>query len=102
VSGYAVEAQRPSGWIRLFSESRAYCQGWIACARETPSPRLALRLVRLSDGKVVLEQTTGCPDASVGQVAGWPSPEQYRAAAARALSAADLVEQRSGRQTGPA
>jgi hypothetical protein len=86
--------------MRLFSESRAYCQGWIACARETPSPRLVLRLVRLSDGKV-LEQTTGCPDASVGQVAGWPSPEQYRAAAARALAAADLVEQRSGRQTGP-
>lgn len=59
--------------------------GWLAHHREAPGPRLAARLVRRKDGKV-MDEAPSRPEAAIGMVAGWPEWWQYAGAAARACN----------------
>lgn len=94
---YAIEYRQSEdqGWKGLFlyrDVPKTWAEGWLAHHRNAPGPRLGLRLVR-SDGKV-LEEVSGREDVSLGMVAGWPTWEQYVAAAIRALDTAAQVSQR--------
>ena len=62
-----------------------YLRGYLDCYRYM-TPRLAARIVR-SDGKII-EELEAREDVGIGMIAGRPSPEQYEAAAARALKTA--------------
>jgi hypothetical protein len=89
---YYLEVEREGAWVRLAGAecSREYGHGYLDGVRDAPSPRLAWRLVR-DDGRVVAD-VQAQPEVGVGQVAGWPSGEQYRAAAARAIQRAEAAE----------
>lgn len=91
---YNLEAQDESGtWFRLFGEvGLEYGRGYLGHSRESPGPRLALRIVR-SDGRI-MEETSALSEASIGMVAGWPTAEQYRRAAERCIRAAERIEER--------
>jgi hypothetical protein len=58
-------------------------------AMANQSPRLAHRIVK-PEGKVVREIEEGT-EVRIGQVAGWPTAEQYEAAAKRALERAEAI-----------
>lgn len=47
-----------------------------------------------SDGRIV-DEVGEREDVSIGQVAGFPTADQYRAAAARAIEQAERIEQRN-------
>jgi hypothetical protein len=76
------------GWLRILTESREYCQGYFD-AKKVFSPRLAMRLIR-SDGQII-EELTAKDDVSIGQIAGWPTAEQYEAAGKRAFDRAKVI-----------
>jgi len=59
-------------------------------------PRLHLRLVR-SDGKI-MDEIEAHDDVGIGQVAGWPTAEQYESAAERALERARKIRERKSQQ----
>lgn len=82
---YTVETYYLDKWLRLFEESRDFCLGYVQAKRDY-APRNAYRVVR-SDGKIILELKAD-PNVALGMIAGWPSAEQYEAAAARALACA--------------
>lgn len=99
---YAIEYRQHSDhpWKGLFlyrDVPKTWAQGWLAHHRDAPGPRLGFRLVR-SDGKV-MEEVSGREDVSLGMVAGWPTWEQYVAAAIRALDTAAQVAHRQGTLT---
>jgi hypothetical protein len=50
-----------------------------------------------SDGKVVQELSSN-PDVGIGQVAGWPTPAQYEAAAQKALAQAARIREQTAKQ----
>lgn len=52
-------------------------------------PRNAMRAIC---GEKVIDSVDEKQDVSVGMIAGWPTPEQYRNAAAKALEKADAIE----------
>ena len=43
-------------------------------------------------GEKVIDSVDENQNVSVGMIAGWPTPDQYRSAAAKALAKADAVE----------
>lgn len=88
---YHIETFAIGKWLKIVQHSLQYCQGYLD-ARKEYSPRLAYRLMR-SDGKVV-EELEARDDLSIGQVAGWPTAEQYEAAAAKALERAKAIRER--------
>jgi len=71
--------------------SRGYCNGYLDAMRGQ-TPRVHLRTVR-SDGKVI-DEVLPYNDVSIGQVAGWPTAQQYEGAAARALETAAKIRER--------
>lgn len=75
-------------WMTIKTGSSNYLQGYMD-AMANQSPRLAHRIVN-PEGKVVreLEEKT---EVRIGQVAGWPTAEQYEAAAKRALERAEAI-----------
>ena len=85
---YRIEWRMPSGdWTcpcGMRAMPRGYADGYLAARRDEPGPRLACRLVRETDGKVV-EEIAAAEDVDVGMVAGWPTWQQYAEAAKRAL-----------------
>jgi len=81
-------------WFKLFEGSLQFLQGYHD-ARQTLSPRLAYRIVR-SDGKVI-EESKARDDVSVGQIAGFPTAEQYENASRKAAAMADAIRERSKR-----
>ncbi len=81
-------------WLKILQGSLQYCQGFLD-ARKDHAPRLAYRLMR-SDGRI-MEEVAAREDVNIGQIAGWPSAEQYEAAAAKALEHAKAIRQRSAR-----
>lgn len=104
---YAFQARYPEhagmgdidaeGWMTVTTGSRHYCDGWLD-ARRSWVPRPESRVVRLSDGKVMLHH--GANDAApIGMVAGFPSAEQYIRGARVCLSA--VARGRCGRKVGP-
>ena len=74
--------------------TRDYCQGYLDALRGS-YPRENVRLVR-SDGKV-MDELQAYSEVAIGQVAGFPTPEQYEQAAQRALLRAAEIRQRSER-----
>lgn len=72
--------------------SPEWARGWIAHARESPGPRLAMRLVR-SDGKVQ-DDASGSREAGLGMIAGFPTWQQYAHAAVEVLKRARETSER--------
>lgn len=85
---YAVESFFLDRWRRLFDETFSYCLGYLKHASYS-APRNAYRITR-SDGRVMSE-VPAATDCEIGQVAGWPTAEQYEAAAQRALAQAARI-----------
>jgi hypothetical protein len=83
-------------WYKLFEGSLQFLQGYLD-ARKDSSPRLAYRIMR-SDGRV-MEEVGAREDVSIGQVAGWPTAEQYERAAARALERAKVIREHNERNS---
>lgn len=86
---YHIECPYSDKW-NAFVKGRTlgYCQGYIDAMRGQ-RPGIHLRLVR-SDGKVV-DEVLAQDDVGIGQVAGWPTAQQYEAAAERALARARAI-----------
>ena len=93
---YQIETFTIGKWLKLFSGGVQFLQGYLD-ARSDSSPRLAYRIVR-SDGKIV-EEIAARDDVSVGMIAGFPTAEQYEAAAERALAVARAIRQRDERHS---
>ncbi len=70
---------------------RSFLVGYMMGRADSPPPRLGMRVVR-SDGKVVDEYKPSL-SVGVGMVAGWPTPEQYEAAAEDALKTAARIRE---------
>lgn len=95
---YYVESMFYGRWVRCIGPvSRDYARGYVDAVsdRET-GPRAEVRIVR-GDGRVE-EHVPGRTEVLVGMVAGWATPEQIRAAAARAIERAEQVEAAEARR----
>lgn len=87
--------------VSVATTSLEYGRGYLACHRSSPGPRLGLRLVRVEDAtgtERVLEEVPELTDVYIGMIAGHPSAAQYRAAAARAIALAEMIEEREERE----
>ena len=62
-------------------------------------PRVHLRLVR-SDGKI-MDEVEPHDDVGIGMVAGWPTAEQYEAAAERAMTRAAKIRANQDKRSFP-
>lgn len=86
---FRLEFQHPDGrWFTLAGDqdhSMRYLEGY-ATAYAERSPRLAVRLVRDRDGKV-LREWPASDSPEIGMVAGWPTAGQCIRAARKALTA---------------
>jgi hypothetical protein len=92
---YHLESFAHGAWVKFLKGfPLQYCQGFLD-ARKDHAPRLAYRLMR-SDGRV-MEEVAAREDVNIGQIAGWPSAEQYEAAANKALECAKAIRERSTR-----
>lgn len=78
-------------WYKILQGSMQYCQGFLD-ARKDYAPRLAYRLMR-SDGRI-MEEVPARDDVNIGQIAGWPTAEQYEHAAHKALDRAKAIRER--------
>lgn len=93
---HAFQVQHNDRWITVATGSRDYCLGFFQ-ARLAFSPRLAQRVLQrlnLDPSKVIADSPSE-EDVHIGQVAGFPTAEQYEAAAARALAAAQHIRSRA-------
>ena len=88
---YSIETLFGDKWLAIIRlENAQYCRGWLDRASDQ-SPRPAYRVVR-SDGKLVTSLRER-EDVSIGQVAGFPTAEQYERAAQRALEKAAVIRE---------
>lgn len=87
---YSIESYFIDKWIKLFTETRDFCAGYLHHA-QSAHPRNAARMIR-SDGKIMVELKAD-DKVSVGMVASWPTPEQYESAAKRALEQAARIRE---------
>ena len=78
-------------WHTIKDGNLHYLQGYFD-AIANQSPRLAHQIVS-PKGKV-LDEMPERTDVSIGMVAGWPTAEQYEAAAKRALEKAASIRSR--------
>lgn len=93
---YSIESFYLEKWCSVTQyASREYCEGYLDCYRYE-APRNAMRIVR-NDGKVVREIAAN-EDVAIGMIAGWPTPEQYERAAAKALEKAARIRERMARE----
>ncbi len=89
---YHIECPCLGKWNPFIKgRSRGYCDGYMDAMRGQ-LPRLHLRMVR-SDGKIV-DEVEAFDDVGIGQVAGWPTAEQYELAAERALEKAKKIREK--------
>jgi hypothetical protein len=96
MSSYAFQLHLGNQWLTVATGSKDYCLGYFQ-ARLAYSPRLAQRVLhRPNQGpsKVTVE-SPAVEEVHIGQMAGFPSAEQYEAAAAKALAAAQHIRSRS-------
>ncbi|MEB3320122.1 MAG: hypothetical protein VKI63_04195 [Cyanobium sp.] len=93
---YTVEVLRDERWVPITTGTRSYCMGFFD-ARLQLAPRLAMRVVRngVQDKRKVLAHAPAKDTVSIGQIAGFPTAEQYEAAAAKALAAAQYIRSRA-------
>ena len=92
---YKVEVQIDGKWVYMLDGSKDFCMGYLTRAVEH-SPRLAIRVMR-SDGKVI-DSIEKSDEVQIGMVASWPTPEQYEAAARRALATAEEIRKFKARK----
>ena len=92
---YSIETFYSQNWMKLFSESRDFCLGYLFRVKDF-SPRNAYRLVR-SDGKII-ESVPENLEVSIGQIAGYPTAQQYKNAADKALKIAIEIEKRENKK----
>ena len=85
---YTVQTFYCGSWMSLFSETRDFCLGYLD-AKKDYAPRNAYRIMR-SDGKITLELPS-VEDVAIGQIASYPTAEQYELAANRALQQAQRI-----------
>ena len=93
--GYRIETFYIGQWLKILTGSLQYCQGYLD-ARKDHSPRNAYRLIR--DDCRIMEELEAREDVSIGQIAGWPTAEQYEQAADRALEMAAKIRERTPRR----
>lgn len=91
---YAVEAICLEKWVKLFTDTRDFCAGYLTHA-QYDHPRNALRIIR-SDGKVMHELKAD-DEVSVGMIASYPTPAQYEHAAKIALEKAAWIREQEAR-----
>lgn len=92
MNNYRVETMFSWKWCKVAEGTLAYCRGYID-AKSYGAPRLAHRIVK-HDGKVV-EEFAEMEDVCVGMIAGFPTPEQYERAAAKALDMASIIRKQN-------
>ena len=93
---YSIESFYLGKWCSVAKyASRDYCEGYLDHYRYE-APRNEMRILR-SDGKVVRDLGP-FDDVSVGMIAGWPTPEQYERAAAKAIEKAANIRERMARE----
>lgn len=85
---YIIESLFEGKWVKIKEDNLSFCKGWLDC-KSYQMPRNALRIVSQS-GKVV-QQIDEKTELGIGMVAGWPTAEQYEAAADRALKQAERI-----------
>jgi hypothetical protein len=88
---YKVETYWNNNWIKIIEGSKQFCEGYIL-AKQDYSPRVAYRLIK--EGKM-LREWPAREDVKIGQIAGWPTAEQYEKAAQKALDMAKLIREKS-------
>ena len=87
---YHLESFAIGKWQKIIPGSLQYCQGFLD-ARKDYSPRNAYRIMR-SDGRVI-DEVPESEDVNIGQIAGWPTAEQYESAANKALERAKAIRE---------
>lgn len=87
---YKLECLVGEKWCKFKEGDLRYLEGYIDSHKDS-SPRCALQIIR-SDGRII-ESVAAREDVSVGMIAGWPTPEQYEAAAQRALDKAKALRE---------
>ena len=93
---YSIQRLYNGDWYSLIKgEYLQYCLGWLDRTQDQ-SPRPAYRLVR-SDGRI-MKLLTEREDVCIGMVAGFPTAEQYEAAAQMALNMAAVIRENEKRQ----
>jgi hypothetical protein len=93
---YHLECPCFGEWNRFKrDQTRSYCDGYLD-AMQGQLPRIELRMVR-SDGKVI-RTVEAHDDVGVGMIAGWPTAEQYEAAAEKALEKARKIRLRNAEE----
>lgn len=90
MKSYHIESNYCDKWLKIMDGGLSFLRGFLF-ARKDASPRLAYRIMR-NDGKI-MDEICSKEDVSVGQVAGWPTAEQYEHAAARALEKAKFIRE---------
>lgn len=75
----------------MWADTKIACTAYIMGMRDSWPPHRAMRVIR-SDGRV-MEEWPQQTEVSVGMVAGWPTAEQYEAAAQRALEKAKKIRE---------
>jgi hypothetical protein len=93
---HSLEVKRGDDWIPIAFGNRSYCVGFFD-ARQDQAPRLAMQVVRRSPQgeRKVIAFAPAKDGLHIGQIAGFPSAEQYEAAAAKALATAQHIRSRA-------
>jgi hypothetical protein len=90
---YRIESYYLGQWCKIADfVTRQFAQG-VLWATQHDAPRLAYRVVRIEDGKVIDERPAN-DEVSVGMIAGFPTAEQYERAAERAIAKANAIRER--------
>jgi hypothetical protein len=92
---YHLEIPCLGKWNRFKTGSKGYCQGYMDALRGE-WPRSEVRMV--DDSGKVIDQFGEEIRVSIGQVAGWPTAEQYERAANEAIEKARLIRENEARK----
>jgi hypothetical protein len=96
MNAYRVQLLGDDGqWFTIAEEARSWCWGYLAAYNTWPPPSRAIRLVL---GERVLDHRPARTGVDVGLIAGWPTAEQYEAAAAQALDTAAKIREARARE----
>ncbi len=91
---YSVEVPHGGTWFAIIpATTRGYCLGYLHAHSTAPGPTLAMRVMD-STGREV-ERIEANDVVSIGQVAGFPTAEQYERAGHEALERARLIRERA-------
>jgi hypothetical protein len=91
---YRVQVLRDEKWVTVFQESnRAYCEGYLERVRSEIDLRNEWQLYDTKTNRALLT-VTARNEMGLGQIAGWPTAEQYEQAAERALKNAKIIRER--------